>query len=89
MALTYVMITPTHNEEISIEKTIQSVIAQTILPEKWVIVSDGSTDRTDEIVKSYTKDNNWIEFIRLSESRERHFAAKVEAFNAGYKKVIL
>jgi len=86
MALTYVMITPAHNEEISIEKTIQSVIAQTILPEKWVIVSDGSTDRTDEIVKSYTKDNNWIEFIRLSESRERHFAAKVEAFNAGYKK---
>jgi len=87
MALTYVMITPAHNEEISIEKTIQSVIAQTILPEKWVIVSDGSTDHTDEIVKRYTKNNKFIEFIRLLESRERHFAAKVEAFNAGYQRV--
>ena len=48
--LSYVLITPARNEEVNIEKTILSVIAQTILPEKWVIVSDGSTDRTDEIV---------------------------------------
>jgi len=47
----YVLITAARNEEAYIEKTIKSVISQTILPKKWVIVSDGSTDRTDEIVR--------------------------------------
>ncbi|MCK4830926.1 glycosyltransferase family 2 protein, partial [bacterium] len=53
MNKTYVLITPARNEEDYIEKTIQSVISQTILPAKWVIVSDGSTDLTDEIVEKY------------------------------------
>ena len=48
----YVLITPARNEEIYIEKTIQSVISQTVLPQKWVIVSDSSTDNTDEIVRT-------------------------------------
>ncbi len=43
--LTYVLITPARNEEAFIEKTIESVIHQTVLPVKWVIVDDGSTDR--------------------------------------------
>lgn len=87
MKLDYVLITPARNEEAFIEKTIQSVNAQTILPQKWVIVSDGSIDRTDEIVKAYAKGKDWMEFIRLSEHRDRHFAAKVHAFNAGYERV--
>ena len=49
----YVLITAARNEEAFIGNTIKSVIAQTVLPTKWVIVSDGSTDRTDEIVKGY------------------------------------
>ncbi len=87
MKLTYVLITPARNEEAYIEKTIQSVVAQTVLPKKWVIVSDGSTDRTDEIVKSYAKGKEWMKFVRMPEHRERHFAAKVESFNAGYEIV--
>ena len=63
--LKYVLITPARNEEAYIEKTIQSVISQTVLPEKWVIVSDGSTDRTDEIVKQYIVENTWIELLRM------------------------
>ena len=51
--LTYVLITPARNEEAFIEQTIRSVISQTVPPRKWVIVSDGSTDRTDDIVKEY------------------------------------
>ena len=47
MPLPYVLITPARNEADFIEKTIQSVIAQTVLPLRWVIVSDGSTDDTD------------------------------------------
>ena len=86
--LKYVLITPARNEEAYIEKTIQSVIPQTILPVKWIIVSDGSTDRTDEIVKKYMVENDWIELVRMPEHRDRQFAAKVQAFNAGYEKVI-
>jgi glycosyltransferase involved in cell wall biosynthesis len=83
----YVLITPAHNEEDYIEQTIQSVISQTVLPKKWVIVSDGSTDQTDEIVKKYAAIYDWIEFVRMPEHRDRHFAAKVSSFNAGYERV--
>ena len=87
MNLAYVLITAARNEEAFLEKTIQSVIAQTILPKKWVIVSDGSTDRTDEIVQSHARERDWIEFIRMPERRERHFAGKAQAFNTGYERV--
>jgi poly-beta-1,6-N-acetyl-D-glucosamine synthase len=83
----YVLISPARNEESYIEKTIQSVICQTVLPVKWIIVSDGSTDRTDQIVQEYAVQHLWMELIRLPERTERHFAAKVNAFNAGYDKV--
>jgi len=85
--LSYVLITPARNEEAYIEKTIQSVISQEYLPKKWVIVSDGSTDRTDEIVQKYILGNAWIEFLRMPERRERQFAAKVQCFNAGYERI--
>ena len=58
-----------------------------MLPEKWVIISDGSTDHTDEIVKEYIAENAWIELIRMPDHRDRQFAAKVHCFNAGYEKV--
>lgn len=85
--LPYVLITPARNEAGFIEDTIRSVVAQTVRPAKWVIVSDGSTDGTDEIVKRFLPDNPWIELLRLPERRDRHFAAKVGCFNAGYERV--
>jgi biofilm PGA synthesis N-glycosyltransferase PgaC len=85
--LTYVLITPARNEEAYIEKTIRSVVSQTIRPEKWVVVSDASTDQTDELVKHYISDNPWIELIRMPEHRDRQFAAKVQAFNAGFSMI--
>ena len=48
---TYVLITPARNEAQFIELTIKAVVAQTIRPIRWIIVSDGSTDGTDEIVR--------------------------------------
>ena len=83
----YVLITPARNEEAYIEKTIQSVISQTVLPRKWVIVSDGSTDSTDDIVKKYMAGNTWIGLLRMPEHGDRQFAAKVHCFNAGYEKL--
>jgi glycosyltransferase involved in cell wall biosynthesis len=84
-ALAYVLITPARNEEKFLEQTIRSVISQTVLPRRWVIVSDGSTDRTDAIVESYLADHPWIRLVRMPERTERHFAGKAGAFKAGYE----
>lgn len=83
----YVVITPARNEAASIDLTIASMLAQTVLPLRWVIVSDGSTDGTDEIVARYSRQYAWIELIHLPERSERDFAAKVRAFNAGLERV--
>ena len=85
--LRYVIVTPAHNEAQFIELGIQSMVAQTYPPLKWVVVSDGSTDGTDEIVQKYQAKYPWIDLIRMPERRERHFAGKVGAFNAGYDRV--
>jgi len=84
---TYVLITPARNEARYIELTIKSVLAQTARPLKWVIVSDGSTDSTDDIVVKYLQDYPWIELLRMPERSERHFAGKVQAFNAGRQRL--
>ena len=84
---TYVVITPARNEAQFIELTLKSMVAQSVKPLRWVIVSDGSTDGTDEIVSRYAAEYPWIELVRTPERRERHFAGKVHAFNTGYSRV--
>jgi len=86
-SLRYALVTPARNEAENIERLIQSVVAQTARPVKWVIVSDGSTDGTDDIVRKHAARHAWIELERRPERAERHFAAKVEAFNAGYARL--
>lgn len=83
----YVLITPARDEAKFIESTLQSVVLQTITPLRWVIVSDGSKDGTDEIVRTYALRHPWIHLVRMPERRERHFAGKVHAFNAGYAEL--
>ncbi len=85
--LKYALITPARNEEAFIEQTIQSVLSQTVLPLRWIIVSDGSTDCTDRIVGEYAKDKPWLELIRMPEHRDRTFAAKAHCFNAAYNRM--
>ena len=85
--ITFVIVTPARNEAAFIQGTIESVIGQTCLPLKWVIVDDGSTDSTLEIIKRFTKEYPWIEVVQASAFRERSFAAKVGAFNLGYERV--
>lgn len=86
-SLKCVLITPARNEEAFIGSTIKSVVAQTVRPIRWVIVSDGSTDGTDEIVRKYAAEHPWIELLRRPERTDRQFAAKARAFNAGYDQV--
>lgn len=83
----YVLITPARDEEAFIEKTIESMIRQTVLPLKWVIVDDGSTDRTVEIVEPYLEGYTWIDLIRRPPRKERNFAGKVNAFNEGLERL--
>jgi biofilm PGA synthesis N-glycosyltransferase PgaC len=85
--LNYALITPARNEAQYIELTIKSMIAQTFLPLKWVIVSDGSSDQTDELVRKYLKEYQWIELVRMPERAQRHFAGKVHAFKVGYERL--
>jgi glycosyltransferase involved in cell wall biosynthesis len=82
---TYVLMTAAYNEEANIEKTIESVLSQTLLPGRWVIVSDGSVDRTDEIVQQYAKKHNFIHFLRVVRAPGRSFGSKVRALHAGYE----
>ncbi|MBX3300762.1 MAG: glycosyltransferase family 2 protein [Nitrospira sp.] len=82
--LKYALITPAWNEEKHLEELIRSVSDQTVLPVRWVVVSDGSTDRTDEIVRSAASRFPWIILLRLERDPERHFAGKAHAVNAGY-----
>src|SRR4029077_15397597 len=82
----YVLVTPARNEERFIAKTLESMVVQTLLPERWVIVDDGSTDKTPEIVQRYAARCPWIELVRLSQRADRSFAGKVHSFNAGLKR---
>lgn len=85
--LRYVLITPARNESAFIEKTLESMVHQTVLPVKWVIVDDGSTDETPKIVTRYALEHPWIEMVQMPRDRDRSFSAKVRAFNAGYERV--
>jgi biofilm PGA synthesis N-glycosyltransferase PgaC len=81
------LVTPARNEAAFIEQTMISVIKQSVRPIKWVIVSDGSSDGTNEIIAKYSDRYDWIECVNLPERAERDFAAKVHAFNAGYQRL--
>jgi poly-beta-1,6-N-acetyl-D-glucosamine synthase len=83
----YVLITPAWNEEALIELPIQAVVSQTIPPSKYIVVSDGSTDRTDDIVESYSKKYPFIQLYRMPQQHNRSFAAQVDAINAGYQQL--
>ena len=86
MALEYVIITPARNEAAFIEKTIQSVIAQTVLPKRWMIVSDGSTDGTDEIVEKYVRSVQLDRTLRLPVRRRSSLCRKVKRSTQGMKR---
>jgi biofilm PGA synthesis N-glycosyltransferase PgaC len=83
----YVVVTPARNEAAFIAKTIETMVCQTVLPQKWVIVNDGSTDDTGSIVEKYAAKYDWLELVSLPVRRERNFAAKVYAFNAGLERL--
>ena len=85
----YILITAAYNEAKLIENTIFSIVAQTVLPEKWIIVSDGSTDETDSIVKKYQEIYPFINLISKQKKVGRDFSSKVNALRTGLESINL
>lgn len=80
----YVVISPVKDEERYIRTTLESMVGQTIRPVHWVIVDDGSSDRTPEIVEEYERQHAWITLVRLAKRTTRLIGfAEVVAFDAG------
>jgi len=77
----YALITPARNEAKTLPLTIESVAKQTILPVKWVIVDDGSTDDTSRIVDLSKARYPWIHLVRNPPRQTRSFAGKARAVN--------
>src|SRR4051794_3370733 len=83
----YVLVTPARNEEASIGRTIETVIEQTIKPLKWVIVSDGSVDRTAETVEKFAASHDFIELLVIPPRAKGDFGSKVRAFHTGLDRL--
>jgi biofilm PGA synthesis N-glycosyltransferase PgaC len=78
----YVLMTSAYNEEATIERVIQSVLAQTQRPELWVVVSDGSSDGTDAIIQKYASEHRFIRYLRMTRDPGRSFGSKVLALHS-------
>ena len=80
----YIVI-PTYNEEAFIALTLQSLISQTVLPKKVVVVNDNSTDKTAEIVLAFAKENPFIELVnKTSENIHLPGSKVIQAFQKGF-----
>jgi poly-beta-1,6-N-acetyl-D-glucosamine synthase len=82
----YVVITPVRDEEEFVGATIESVSRQTVRPTEWVIVNDGSSDRTGEIIDRYAAEFPWIRAVhRSNRGFRKSGGGVVEAFYDGYR----
>ena len=85
-SIKYVVITPVRDEEEHIQSTIQSMIHQTVLPQEWVIVDDGSKDGTGRIIDDYASRYPWIRAVhRKDRGFRKAGGGVVDAFNDGYR----
>jgi poly-beta-1,6-N-acetyl-D-glucosamine synthase len=84
----YIVITPAKDEAGFIERTIQSMLHQTVLPVCWVIVDDGSSDQTPQILESYRNALDWLRVIRIERNAERKLGTtEIRAFETGFRSV--
>jgi GT2 family glycosyltransferase len=79
----YVVVTPAHNESETILAVMECLAAQTILPARWVVVDDASTDQTADLVRTAQSRFAWIDLICLQRGGDRNFGGKARGFNAG------
>src|SRR5438105_15818394 len=84
----YCLITPCRDEAKYARRTIECILAQTIKPALWVIVDDGSSDETPNILREYAARVPWIRIITRGDRGDRKLGGGViEAFDAGYASI--
>ncbi|KZS40788.1 glycosyl transferase family 2 [Aquimarina aggregata] len=82
------IIIPAHNEECYISHTLESLVSQTLLPKKIVVVNDNSTDNTEDIINNFRNNYNFITQVKINSSQDHLPGSKViNAFYEGYKDV--
>ena len=83
---TYAIVSPVKDEEKHVERTIRSVLSQTARPVRWIIVDDGSRDRTPQIVEDTIRGIDWIHLLRIHRDGKRELGiTEIRAFSAGYE----
>ncbi|MEC4004535.1 glycosyltransferase family 2 protein [Flavobacterium sp. SUN052] len=86
--MNYYIIIPTYNEEKFVSLTLQSLVEQTILPSKVVVVNDNSTDKTEEIVLKFVEKYPWISIVnKTSDAIHLPGSKVIQAFQKGYETV--
>jgi biofilm PGA synthesis N-glycosyltransferase PgaC len=84
----YVVITPVRDEEEHLPGSIKSMVGQTIRPQEWVIVNDGSKDRTGEIIDEAARTYPWIRGIHRSDRGFRKWGGGIiETFYDGFNSL--
>lgn len=84
--MNYYIVIPAHNEEAFIALTLQSLVEQTVLPSKVVVVDDNSSDKTSEIVQDFSKDFPFISLVRkTSEAIHLPGSKVIQAFHKGFE----
>jgi glycosyltransferase involved in cell wall biosynthesis len=84
----YVVISPVRNEGRNLPKTIQSMAAQTLQPAQWIVVNDGSTDKTRELVVEAAQQHPWITLVdRPDRGHRKSGSGVVEAFYDGFRQI--
>jgi poly-beta-1,6-N-acetyl-D-glucosamine synthase len=84
----YVVITPVRDEEEYLPCSIKSIVSQTVRPQEWIIVNDGSKDRTGEIIDEAARNHPWIQAVHRKDRGYRKWGAGIiEAFFDGFNSL--
>src|SRR6476620_9410068 len=84
----YLLVTPCRDEAKYARRTLDSVTGQTVLPSLWIIVDDGSTDETPQILREYAERFPWIQIVTRGDRGDRKLGGGViDAFYAGYETI--
>jgi glycosyltransferase involved in cell wall biosynthesis len=84
----YIVISPVKDEEKYVETTINALVNQTAKPARWILVDDGSTDGTPEILHKYSTRYSWIDILKTNRNAPRQPGSPViNAFNRGYELI--
>lgn len=84
----YILISPVYNEEAHLAALVNCIVSQMVRPVVWLLVNDGSSDRTEEIIRNHMKEHEFIELLNLDRNHvESYYSRKTQAFIKGYEQV--